>query len=95
MTSYVRGSDNQDSADIGPSKTWGNVGAYAILSDGNGTTDKVPGNTMAGSLLDRAFSVYHTTYDTSVISATPLSGTWRVMGYGARTDRGTLCVRIS
>lgn len=94
MTSYVRGSDNQDSSSIGPSRNWGAVGAYAILSDGDGAVDQLPGATLAGSTLDRAFSAYHQ-YETSVISATALSGTWRVMGYGARTNRGTLCVRIS
>ena len=95
MTSYVRGSDNQDSSSIGPSKVWGNVGAYAILSDGDGSTYRNAGDTVAGSTLDRAFSVYHTLYDTSVISANALSGTWRVMGYGAIANYGTLCLRIS
>ena len=79
MTSYVRGSDNGDSATFGPSTSWGLVGAYAILSDANGSTKSVA-DTLAGSVFDRAFSVYQTLYDESYIASNPLSGTWRVMG---------------
>lgn len=94
MTSYIRGSDNADSANFGPSTDWGGTGSYALLSDANGTAQTV-GNTLAGSVFDRAFSAYQTVYDTTVLAATPLSGTWRVMGYGANAQMGTLCLRIS
>ncbi len=91
MTSYVRGSDNIDSASIGPSKNWGGVGSYGMLSDANGSV-KTEGDTMSGSSFDRAYSVDDDAYDTTFAA---LSGTWRVMGYGADGDRGTLCLRIS
>jgi len=91
MISLIRGSDNFDSANTVGNLSWGGVTTLGLLGDANGSV-KTEGDTMSGSSFDRAYSVDDDAYDTTFAA---LSGTWRVMGYGADGDRGTLCLRIS
>ena len=81
-------------ASAGASTTFGAVGTYGLIGDGNesgGATNYTVGQTIAGSHLNRAYAVYNFTYNT----ITALSGTWRCMGYGGTGYYGTLWCRVS
>ena len=70
----------------------GAVGTYALLKEDN-TTNRVPGDTVAGS------SLQYSTASGAFPSVINPSGTWRCMGYkwggGGSADRVTEWLRIS
>ena len=75
----------------GPTNTgYAQVGTYALLGDNNGSP-LTAGSTIAGSSLDKSYSVYNFQYT----NISPPSGTWRAMGYNGSSVAGTLFVRIS
>lgn len=82
--------DGSNLTGVGGSTDFGAVGTYALVGDTDGTP-KTVGQTIAGSSLDRSYSVYNFQY--AAIST--LSGTWRAMGYEGSGFNGTLFVRIA
>lgn len=90
MASVIRGDDNFDSSDVGPSTTYNAVGTYTMArTASSGTYGRVPARTRAGSGLHpcdclRDFNSSYT-----------LAGTWRLMGYTHYDNRGAVYVRIS
>ena len=91
MVTKIAGNDNFDTSSTLGNTGWGQVATMGMLGDADGTTTLNIGATIAGSSLDRAYSVTPFGYAT----ITALSGTWRVMGYNAITYYGTICIRIS
>ena len=84
MASVIRGDDNFDSANVGPSTTFGAVGTYAFVID-YGAAQNI-GSTIAGSTIRPALIYKPGNIETSVASylahgsqESTLSGTWRIM----------------
>jgi len=94
MASTIRGNDNFDSANVGPSTTLNDVGTYGFLRAYSGSITYSPGDTISGS----TFTGWSNGYGYPQSTPTP-SGTWRCMGYasGPFTPNAsdTLFVRIS
>jgi len=90
MVTKIAGDDNFDTSNTLGNTGWGEVKTMGMLGDASGSSKNI-GDTIAGSSLTRAYSVYPFHYTT----ITALSGTWRVMGYNASSHYGTICVRIS
>ena len=107
MASVIRGDDNFDSADVGPSTSAYAVGTYAHVAYYSSTVHNI-GDTVAGSSLF-SWEGYSSsnqsggasfTYGGSSesTSSTSFSGTWRGMSAGSITSsrsRFGLAVRIS
>lgn len=104
MASVIRGDDNFDSANVGPSTTAGAVGTYAHVASYGSTAHNV-GDTVAGSSLFtwEGYSSSNVSSGTTftfggVTHAYGFSGTWRWVSAGnlssTRTRMG-LALRIS
>ena len=106
MVSYIRGDDNFDSANTGPSSTAGAVGTYASLWY-NGSTSQGAGADFSGSNLRWGnFGSLGYAYNVYGRSGNAPSGTWRLMGqmnsvngsnynYGSEFFNGAVFLRIS
>ena len=93
MASIIRGNDNFDSSDVGPSTTLAAVGTYAFLKTVVEAAH-APGSTQPASNLN-----YSNAQGNTNSSSYPLtSGTWRCMGFSHQSGNQystTLWVRIS
>jgi len=82
MASTIRGSDNFDSGNVGPSTTYGDVGTYAILQRSTSNTALVANTTYAGSGLKitgmNQRDLWGSVHSNWPNGASP-SGTWRSM----------------
>ena len=106
MVSVIRGNDNFDSANTGPSTTVGDVGTYAMLVLSTTNADITTGTTYAGSgLLYSGFLNYPSSTGNGYYSnrAGSPAGTWQAMGYNNGNPagstggfyQGTIFLRIS
>lgn len=92
MISLIRGSDNFDSANTAGNLSWGGVKTLGLLGDADGSPATQAGDTIAGSSLDRVYSIKNSSWNTV---GAALSGTWRCMGRNGTGQYGTLFMRIS
>lgn len=92
MVVKISGSDNFDSSSTLGNTGWGEVNTMGLIGDPTASNaNRNAGDTFAGSTFTRAYSLQGFQYAT----ITAPSGTWRLMGYRAAAEGGTICVRIS